>query len=329
MTLFWMLILTGAFVCRGVRGETNGTLTFLMVGDWGGAEWEPYYTHAEQSIAEQMGIVGEKIGSSFTISVGDNFYLLGVRDVDDHRFQDTYENVFTAESLQSTWYSVCGNHDHYGNASAQVAYTDKSSRWHMPNYYYNEVVTIPDTDVDVEFVFIDTVILAGNTHPTKTWLPPPGPESVNAAEDQWEWIEETLAASTAKWLFVVGHYPVWSISLHGPTEVLVERLRPMLIKYNVSAYFCGHEHDMQHIREWNGTVEYFISGAGHGIRCSADNIDNIPPASLKYHFGNIDLDSRIGAFNWVSISPTSMNVSFVDQTGYPIYFYSMEPTRNV
>ena len=91
MTLFWMLILTGAFVCRGVRGETNGTLTFLMVGDWGGAEWEPYYTHAEQSIAEQMGIVGEKIGSSFTISVGDNFYLLGVRDVDDHRFQDTYE----------------------------------------------------------------------------------------------------------------------------------------------------------------------------------------------------------------------------------------------
>ena len=65
---------------------------------------------------------------------------------------------------------------------------------------------------------------------------------------------------------------VWSISLHGPTEVLVERLRPMLIKYNVSAYFCGHEHDMQHIREWNGTVEYFISGAGHGIRCSADNI---------------------------------------------------------
>ena len=65
---------------------------------------------------------------------------------------------------------------------------------------------------------------------------------------------------------------MWSVSQHGPTEVLVERLRPMLIQYNVSAYFCGHEHDMQHIREWDNTVEYFVSGAGHGIKCSADNI---------------------------------------------------------
>ena len=30
---------------------------------------------------------------------------------------------------------------------------------------------------------------------------------MNAAENQWEWIEQTLAASTAQWLFVVGHYP--------------------------------------------------------------------------------------------------------------------------
>ena len=30
---------------------------------------------------------------------------------------------------------------------------------------------------------------------------------MNAAEDQWQWIENTLAASTAQWLFVVGHYP--------------------------------------------------------------------------------------------------------------------------
>ena len=30
---------------------------------------------------------------------------------------------------------------------------------------------------------------------------------MNAAEDHWTWIEKTLAASTAKWLFVVGHYP--------------------------------------------------------------------------------------------------------------------------
>lgn len=56
-------------------------------------------------------------------------------------------------------------------------------------------------------MFIDTIILSGLTHPTKRWLPPDGPKSINAAEDQWEWIENTLKNSQAKWLFVAGHYP--------------------------------------------------------------------------------------------------------------------------
>ena len=66
---------------------------------------------------------------------------------------------------------------------------------------------IEGTNTEIQFVFIDTIILCGLTHPTKKWIPPSGPASVNAAEDQWEWIEKTLAASAAKWLFVVGHYP--------------------------------------------------------------------------------------------------------------------------
>ena len=68
-------------------------------------------------------------------------------------------------------------------------------------------MSIEGTDTEVQFVFIDTIILCGLTHPTKKWIPPSGPASVNAAEDHWEWIEKTLAASAAKWLFVVGHYP--------------------------------------------------------------------------------------------------------------------------
>ena len=34
---------------------------------------------------------------------------------------------------------------------------------------------------------------------------------------QWEWLEGAMAASTADYLWVGGHYPVWSVCTHGPT----------------------------------------------------------------------------------------------------------------
>ena len=142
------------------------SLDFLVVGDWGGQDTEPYYTTGERNVARAMGVTAAKIGSEFTIGLGDNFYDDGVTDVTDPRFRETFEvrephprrrmihcavhvhlyelsacmqNVFTASSLQSRWYMVCGNHDHRGNASAQVEYTKFSTRWYMPSLYYTKV----------------------------------------------------------------------------------------------------------------------------------------------------------------------------------------------
>jgi tartrate-resistant acid phosphatase type 5 len=66
----------------------------------------------------------------FQLALGDNFYFNGVKDIDDKRFVETYETVFTSEYLRNTsWFALMGNHDHYGNASAQIEYTKKSDRW--------------------------------------------------------------------------------------------------------------------------------------------------------------------------------------------------------
>ena len=35
------------------------------------------------------------------------------------------------------------------------------------------------------------------------------------------------------------------------------------VLYYLRRYFCGHDHDIQHIKEQNDTVNYFVSGAGH------------------------------------------------------------------
>ena len=75
--------------------------------------------------------------------------------------------------------------------------------------------------------------------------------------------------SSLCWLFMC---IVWSIDNHGPTQVLVDCLRPLLIKYKVTAYFCGHDHTMQHIHEEDSSVEYFVSGAGHSINPSQTHV---------------------------------------------------------
>ena len=63
--------------------------------------------------------------------------------------------------------------------------------------------------------------------------------------DQLEWIEKTLSESTADYIIVGGHYPVLSIGHHGPTDQLITKLKPLLEKYQVNAYICGHDHNMQ------------------------------------------------------------------------------------
>lgn len=72
-----------------------------------------------------------------------------------------------------------------------------------------------------------------------------GPDSPEEAEAQWQWLESVLQSSTAHYLLVGGHFPVWSIAEHGPTTCLVERLKPLLEKYNVTAYISGHDHNLQ------------------------------------------------------------------------------------
>ena len=68
---------------------------------------------------------------------------------------------------------------------------------------------------------------------------------------------------------------VWSIAGHGPLQVLVECLRPLLIEYNVTAYFCGHDHTMQHLHEDDSSVEYFVNGAGHDTNPSKKHVVSV------------------------------------------------------
>jgi tartrate-resistant acid phosphatase type 5 len=51
-----------------------------------------------------MGRVGEKLNIDFVVSTGDNFYSNGLKGVHDQAFEESFTDIYTAQSLQKPWY---------------------------------------------------------------------------------------------------------------------------------------------------------------------------------------------------------------------------------
>ena len=241
----------------GPAGFDPDAFNFLVVGDWGR---NGFFNQSD--VARGMGVIGSEIGSRFTVSTGDNFYVSGVNSTDDVKWRRSFENIYTAQSLQSRWYSTLGNHDWQGDYQAQIDYTAVSDRWYLPERYYAETMAVNDT-TDVLMVFLDTTPLAE---------PDENRSKYNKTEDwdreaQLEWLDTTLAESDAAWKLVFGHHPIYVGSTsYVDNPRLIDLLVPILEEREVQAYVCGHDHNLQHHRTDGGHVDYFISGAGSMTR---------------------------------------------------------------
>jgi tartrate-resistant acid phosphatase type 5 len=251
---FRLLGLLSTAACAAAAGDQ---LDYFVMADWGGQAGPPYSTLAERTTAAGMGKMAATVAPSFVLAVGDNFYSAGVTSVTDPRFKETFEDVFDAESLRSTpFYVIAGNHDHGGNVSAQIAYSEVSSRWRYPDSWYTFEKPLGSGGASIQFVMLDTVILSGNADvrdpATNELLSEldgdklPGPADRALADTQMAWLEKTLNSSKATFLVVAGHYPVWSVCEHGPTSSLVQQLKPMLERFHVTAYIAGHDHCIEY-----------------------------------------------------------------------------------
>lgn len=218
----------------------------------------------------------------FAITLGDNFYSRGMESPSDPRWKTWWDELY--DPLGVPFFASLGNHD-WGlpdSPAAEVLYTQKSPSWRMPATRYTF------TAGPVQFFALDT-------------------QAMSPA--QLMWLDEELQKSKSRWRIAYGHHPIYSHGQHGDTEQLIRDLLPVL-QGRVDAFFCGHEHDLQHLKP-EGGVHFFISGGG-GAR-----IRPIEPgqrslfARSSYGFAVLEADAK------------ALTVKFIDQNVNQLYEYTL------
>lgn len=296
---------------------SESSINFLVIGDWGGIGSSPYYTDAQLSTANSMKKIGNSIAADFIVSLGDNFYFNGVSNIDDLRFENTWQNVYSPESK---WYITIGEYDYKGNVTAQIAYSAINSLWVFPSEYHSHTFSSIDGSVVLDLLLIDTIDLAG----TMSYVEGAENKAKFVSLSQWTWIEERLKQSSAQYLIVAGHYPIYSICENGPTKALITNLLPLLELYNAH-YMSGHDHCMEFFKSnesLNYDVNQWIIGTGKECCNKATKINDplIPSGTLQFYLSSDNNPlSTSGGFASFEATTSSLTVKFYDHLGNIIY----------
>jgi len=273
--------------------------SFVAIGDWGGASDDSPTTESQQLAASGIASIVNQIDAQFVLMMGDNFYYHGIQNHGDRssRFKDTFEDVYVAKLPNTKFFALCGNHD-YGegiraNVSAQLDYARHSSNWNFPALWYKKSHKFSDNGTArvVDLLIIDTVVMCGVDGMSESLLDEELREAgyghgINhrhlrrhLAEKHWAWLQAELTGSTADFLWVSGHYPIWSAGNDGPTPCLIQRLYPMLKRHGAH-YISGHDHNLEHM--FKDGVHMFVAGAGKECCYPPISSDEVPHGVMKY-----------------------------------------------
>ena len=265
----------------------------------------------QKTIAELMGWMAEDVDPEFVAAIGDVHHFEGVQSVDDPLWMTNYELIYSHPDLMIDWYAILGNHEYRGNTQAVLDYKNVSRRWVMPSRYYAFEKEVEDGNEKILFVFIDTTPLIDKYRRDTEDYADAGKQLIAA---ELEWLDATLAASDAKWKVVFGHHPIFADTDKNESERtdLQKRVKPLLDKYGVDAYVCGHIHNFQHIQVKDSKVQYFVNSSGSLARKSVKPIDG-----TQFCSGD-------EGFMVLSTSDNLMRFFLINQRGEIIYQYDVK-----
>ncbi|OEU99790.1 MULTISPECIES: metallophosphoesterase [Streptomyces] len=262
-------------------------LTVLLTGDAGTGE------DGQWQVADAARTVCARRGVDLAIGLGDNIYENGPESDTDDEFQSKFERPNAG--IDVPWLMVLGNHDTSGiipgsggwpsRGDHEVAYHAHSARWYMPGRYYSVAVPGGADEPVAEFFAIDTTPLASyvlQTDPEYYWNGP-------FAREQRAWLQQSLAASRARWKFVFAHHPLRNNGTHrnaGEYEGIscgdylsgkhVKELYEDVVAGKAEFLLGGHDHTLQILdtaERYQGTQQ-IVCGAAAKTKGRADEPSN-------------------------------------------------------
>jgi hypothetical protein len=241
-------------------------VNLLAMGDWGAGAQDK----GQKAVAETLARYADRVGTQFNglLSPGDNLYVK-LSGTKDYQWQTVFEDMYDPKRVNFPFFCVLGNHDYENDKpriEQQYTFENPTSRFKMPARWYR--VDFPEGSAKP---LVSVLALESNK-------PKMSPEDWQA---QLRWMEEQLAdRNGAKWMICFAHHPLLSNGSHGDNGVLLTDWGPLLRKYAVDFYICGHDHDLQHL-ETPGWHTTFIIAGGGGREATSMRRDTRGPFSRK------------------------------------------------
>lgn len=167
-------------------------------------------------------------------------------------------------------------------------------------YWYNRYHKLPEPEDYYSFHFGNAQFFMLNSNEKDEFKP---------GAEQYEWLKEQLANSTAKWKFVAHHHGVftsdendygdtWKGQTSNLGDLKIREIVPIYEEYGVDVVFFGHLHtyerswpikDME-VNQENGVVYLLSGGAGGNLEDFAPTRSFFTSKLYRgHHYGRIDI----------------------------------------
>jgi predicted phosphodiesterase len=209
----------------------------------------------------------EKLEPDFFLHTGDVIYESGEARHYDPRFFAPYAVTLREAPI----YPTIGNHDVGGIKAAAYleAFHLPSNNSERSEWYYS-------------FHY-------GNAHFIALYAKPGDPSQYAPGTPQYEWLNEELRNSTARWKFVYFHPAPYVSSLRGSDLPSRQVLSPLFETYAVDVVFTGHEHLYERTLPrldfvpGGSAVTYIVTGGGGARLTRAGRSDFTAYSESAYH----------------------------------------------